>query len=83
MLVRLRRLEAWRDWLTGSLEECPLRWREGRAVLVAPSFNNVNAAPKKCVMKHMAELWLKDEVNNLEKTQVCMQGYILYTILWS
>merc|ERR1740128_364107 len=70
MLVRLRRLEAWRDWLTGSLEECPLRWREGRAVLVAPSFNNVNAAPKKCVMKHMAELWLKDEVNNLEKTQI-------------
>lgn len=64
--ARLGRLEAWRDWLVARTE-CPVRWREvdgGRAVLVQPARQE-----KKSVMKHMAELWLKEEVNNLEKNR--------------
>jgi hypothetical protein len=68
-VARMVRMEGWRDWLVGR-EECLIRWREGegRAVLVKSSLPE-----KKCVMKHMAELWLKEEVSNLEKNnpEVC------------
>lgn len=64
-VARLVRLKSWREWLVGR-EECSIRWREGegRAVLVKSALPE-----KKNVMKHMAELWLKEEVSNLERNQ--------------
>ena len=46
---------------SGSVTACPVRWRsdEARAVLVEPASDNAEKIDKKCVMKHMAELWLK------------------------
>lgn len=61
-IARYKQFVSWRDWLV-KMEGCPVRWRqeEARAVVV-----KVAEPDKKCVMKHMAELWLKEEVNNLE-----------------
>ena len=76
------RMDGWRDWLVGR-EECLIRWREGegRAVLVKSSL-----LEKKCVMKHMAKLWPKEEVSNLEKNQpdsctIIIDVHTLTTIL--
>ena len=63
-LERLARLGRARDWLC-SLPACPLRWDEGAGQVVVGG-KEPQQQDKASVMKHMAELWLRQEVEQLE-----------------
>jgi len=77
---RLQELAKWREWLSKQ-QGVGLRWNQekGKATVgVKKSIPNPVPEPeKKDVMKHMAELWLREEVQQLEAGRVRSTPYIV------
>lgn len=63
---RLRRVSDFRTWLCAR-EESKITWDEERQT--TKFRKDIVETDKKNVMKHMAELWLRQEVNNLENAE--------------
>ena len=63
MVARLVRVGEVRSWLCGH-QDSKIGWSEGRGQAYVKKEEGMG---KKKVMKHMAELWLRQEVKELEK----------------
>ena len=63
---RVRRVADFRQWLCGK-EESKIVWDEESQM--TRFRKDIVETDKKNVMKHMAELWLRQEVNNLENAE--------------
>ena len=71
---RLVRLAEFRDWLCGHADS-KITWDQERNM--ARFRKMVEETDKKNVMKHMAELWLRQEVKELEKETIKEGGIVV------